>query len=141
MSGEICQQDSLIINVSEEEIPSDKPTLDTPTFAIVEKPFKVTGTTPKPNQEVWIELGKFGLDEKIASGVSDSEHKFEIEIQLTKVGFNQIHSEVPSILINPISARKNVLTLNYIIVGGLVLGVLLVLWEKGIIQKAIGGKK
>lgn len=141
MSGEICQQDSLTINVNEEEIPSDKPTLGIPTFAIVEKPFKVTGTTPKPNQEVWIELGKFGLDEKIASGVSDSEHKFEMDVRLTKIGFNEIHSEVPSILINPISARKTVLTLNYLIIGGLVLAVLLVLYKQGIIQKAIGGKK
>ena len=123
-------------------IPSDKPTLDTPTFAIVEKLFKVTGTTPEPNQEVWIELEKFGFDEKIASGVSDGEHKFEIEIQLEEVGFNKIHSEIDKRLwTNPTSSTKSILTLNYSIIGALVLGILLVLYKIGVFNKITGGKK
>ena len=134
MTGEICASVEFVIKLGEEEDVSDKPTLDAPTFVIVEKPFKVKGTTPKPNQEVWIELEKFGLDEKIASGTSDSEHKFEIEIPLTELGFNRIHSEVPSLWINPTSPTKSVLTLNYFIIGGIVLAIFLVLWKKGVFK-------
>lgn len=140
MTGEICASNEFVIKLGEEEV-SAKPTLDAPTFAIVEKPFKVKGTTPKPNQEVWIELEKFGLDEKIASGTSDSEHKFEIEIQLTELGFVDIHSEIEKFGLNPTSPTKSILVLNYLIIGGIALAVFLVLWKQKVIQKVIGGKK
>ena len=121
--------------------PIDKPTLSSPTFALVEHPFKVTGMTPEPNQTVWIELEiDYGVDEKIATGMSDSENKFEIEVQLTEIGFNKIHSEIEKFGLNPTSPAKSVLTLNYMIVGGLLLVVFLLLWRAGVF-KGIGGGK
>ena len=129
------------IEVSGEAEPIDRPTLSTPSFALVENPFKVTGMTPDANQEVWIELDvDYGLDEKIASGISDSNRKFEIEIQLTEIGFNKIHSEIETFGLNKTSPSKTVLTLNYVVVGGIALAVFLLLWRAGIF-KGIGGKE
>lgn len=119
----------------------DRPTLYAPTFALVESPFKVKGTTPEPNQHVWIELEETGWDKKIADGMSDGENKFEIEIQLTELGYHSIHSEIESLGLNKISRSINVLVLNYMIIGGVVLVVFLILWKQGIIQKITGGKK
>ena len=138
--GEVKDDSKILeIEVSGEPEPIDKPTLSSPTFALVENPFKVTGMTPEANQEVWIELDvDYGLDEKIASGISDSARKFEIEVQLTEIGFNKIHSEIETFGLNKTSPSKTVLTLNYVVVGGIALAVFLLLWRAGVF-KGIGG--
>lgn len=120
--------------------PPDNPTLHAPTFALAERPFKVTGMTPESNQHVWIELEVTGWDEKIAEGVSNSENKFEIEVQLTELGYHKIHSEIETLGINKTSRSINVLVFNYLIIGGIVLAVFLVLWRAGVFKK-LGGKK
>ena len=122
--------------------PLENPTLKAPSFAFVEKPFKVTGETPEPNQGVWIELEKLALDEKIAQGVSDTERKFEIEVQLTELGVNKIHSEIETFGLNKTSQTRSVLTLNYMMAGLLLLIVLFMgykLYQKH--GKKKGGKR
>ena len=118
--------------------PPENPTLKAPSFTFVEKPFMTTGETPEPNQTVWIELEKTLLDEEIARGVSDADRKFEIEVQLTKIGINKIHSEIETWGLNKTSQTRSVLTLDYMMAG--ILLVIILFMGYKLYQKH-GGKK
>lgn len=126
MVGEACISKAFSITYQEEPTPPlENPTLKAPSFTFVEKPFKVTGETPEPNQQVWIELETILLDEKIAEGVSDANRKFEIEVQLTELGINKIHSEIDvKYLPNKTSQTRSILALNYMMAGLLLVIVL-----------------
>lgn len=121
----------------------ENPTIKAPTFVFTNKPFSVTGTTPEPNQSVWIEIEKTLIDEKIATGVSDAERNFEIEITLEKIGYVKIHSEVEKFGLNPTSQSHGIIVVDMWILG--LVGVVLVYiaytkgWLKGIMKK--GRKK
>lgn len=122
--------------------PSENPTLKAPSFTFVEKPFKVTGETPEANQIVWIELETILLDEEIARGVSDANRKFEIEVQLTELGMNKIHSEIETFGLNKTSQTRSVLTLDYMMAGILLVIILFIgykLYQKH--GKKKGGKR
>ena len=139
----ICKSyDATIVSLLSTE-PLENPTLKAPSFAFVEKPFIVTGETPEPDQQVWIELETILLDEKIAQGVSDAERKFEIEVQLTELGMNKIHSEIDVAWgVNKTSQTRSILTLNYMMVGLLLVIVLFMgykLYQKH--GKKKGGKR
>ena len=135
--------------------PGDELTFKAPSFALTEKPFKVSGTTEGVSQTVYIMLKQeswgvdwLAKDDKLVELTSDGEGKFEVEIQLENLGFNKVYAAqkkewlgIDWAVGDIKSSTKSILTLNYVIVGGLVLGVFLVLYKKGIIQKAIGGKK
>ena len=119
--------------------PPENPTLRAPSFTFVEKPFKVTGETPEPNQTVWIEIEKLTFDEEIARGISDENREFEIEVQLTELGINKIHSEIDVKLFpNKTSQTRSVLTLNYMMALFLLLIVLYMGYK---LYQKHGGKK
>ena len=119
--------------------PPENPTLKAPSFTFTEKPFIVTGETPEPNQPVWIELERLLLDDKIAEGVSDANRKFEIEVQLTELGINKIHSEIDvKYLPNKTSQTRSILTLNYMMAGLLLLIILFMGYK---LYQKHGGKK
>ena len=123
MANEVCVSEVFLVDYIEGAI--EKPTLKAPSFTFVEKPFKVTGETPEANQVVWIELEKLALDEKIVEGVSNANRKFEMEMQLTELGMNKIHSEINVAWgLNKTSQTRSVLTLNYMMTGLLLVIVL-----------------
>ena len=121
------------------DVISDRPTLKAPSFAFVENPFIVTGETPEPNQIIWVELETILLDKEIARGVSDANRNFEIEVQLTELGMNKIHSEIDvKLAVNKTSQTRSVLTLNYMMAGLLLLIVLFMAYK---LYQKHGGKK
>lgn len=119
----------------------DKPTLQAPSIVFVNKPFIVTGTTPDPNQTVWIEIDKLLIDEEIARGVSDSEHKFEIEVVLTKIGSEKIHAEVAGIGLNPVSPSVTIIVVDWWIIFALGLLIVFFLYKQGAFKKLMKKKK
>lgn len=136
MVGESCE--SKPFSITYKTTPSENPTLKAPSFAFTEKPFTVAGETPEPNQTVWIELETILLDERIAQGVSDANRKFEMEVQLSDVGVNKIHSEIETWGLNKTSPTRSVLTLNYM-TAGLLLVIVLFMGYK--LYQKHGGKK
>lgn len=133
---------------------SEKLTLKAPAFAFVERPLKVSGTTEGVSQTVYIMLKQeawgvdwLAKDDKLAEVTSDAEGKFEVEIQFESLGFNKLYAGqkkewlgIDWLAGDIKSLTKTVLTLNYAIVAVLVVGILLVLYKKGVF-KTKGGKK
>lgn len=153
----MCISNDFTVELGEgipDEVPEGKLTLKAPSFALVEKPFKVSGTTEGVSQTVYIMLMKdvwnvdwLARDDKLAEVISDSEGKYEVEIQLEGLGFNKIYAAqkkewlgIDWLKGDIKSATQNVLTLNYFIIGGLALAILLLLYKKGVF-KSLGGKK
>ena len=134
----ICKFEGITIEVGAP--PLDKPTLKAPTFVFANKPFKVSGTTPEANQSVWIELEKTLLDEKIATGVSNSERQFEIEVTMEEIGYFKIHSEVEKFGLNPTSSPQSIIVVDWWILA--LVGVLLVfvMYRKGMLKGIVGKK-
>ena len=121
--------------------PSENPTLKAPSFAFTEKPFMVTGETPEANQVVWIELERILRDNKIAEGQSDANRKFEMEVQLSELGINKIHSEIETFGLNKTSPTRSVLTLNYMMAGLLLIAILFVAYKMYKGTKKKGGRR
>lgn len=134
----ICKSyDATIVSLAPTE-PPENPTLKAPSFTFVERPFKVTGETPEPNQIVWIELETLLLDDRIAEGQSDANRKFEIEVQLTELGINKIHSEIEVFGLNKTSLTRSVLAISYMMAGLLLLIILFMGYK---LYQKHGGKK
>ena len=138
----ICEAKDVYISVSAEPAEIENPTLVAPSFAFTEQPFTVTGETPEANQRVWIELDKeYLFDEVYAEGQSDSNRQFEIELQLSEVGINKIHSEIETGIPNKTSPSRSIVTLNYILVGVIILAIVLVVWKGGVFKKGTKRRK
>ena len=138
----VCEFKGVSVLVSEEMEEKENPTLIAPSFAFTEQPFIVTGETPNPNQRVWIELDKeYWFDEVYAEGQSDSNRQFEIELQLSDIGINKIHSEIETFLTNKTSPTRSIVTLNYLLVGVIILAIVLVVWKGGVFKKGKRRKK
>jgi len=133
------QIDEELLTIELSEPLPDKPTLTAPSIAWSGTPFEVTGTTPNPNQEVWIELNQLLTDEELEGSrtTSDSSGKFTTTITLEGFGSKTIHAEVPALLLNPVSANKTVWVLDYMILGLIVVVIILLWW----MMKGKGGKK
>lgn len=129
----------LIVDDEDDEI-LENPTLIAPLYAMAEKSFTVTGKTPEPNQLVWIELEKTLIDEKLAEGMSNIDHDYEITIQLTEIGVSKIHAEVDRILLpNLTSPSRSILVLNMLTVGGILIVLAYLLHKSGLL-KSLGEK-
>ncbi len=132
MAVEVCVKSDFTVEYTEKD---ERPTLEAPAFAMVDSPFEVTGMTPEPNQGVWIEDEKY-IDEKIAEGVSDAEGKFTIEVTLTAIAFVKIHSEIEKPwAINPKSATRSVVVIDWWVIGVVVVLVLFLLYRMGVFDK------